>query len=522
MRAIRLTFAWLFAAAAALMLWQARVFFQAGINAPEPSHPSVTVLKTALVGGSLLLAALFVLSGFAVLKHLPSANKLALGASVTGIVYGILVLFFEPVRLLHPAWIPIGFGIAGLAVFSRRAPAAPAAAKRLPYKRIAGDGTNPVVNRLILVAGIAGGIGGVRMLALWAIQHGLPRSFPSMFVAQMLMAILMVLAIHEAGHALAGAAVCMKLTGFVVGPFYCLKLYGRWNFTFRSAGLLAFSGYTMVAPATMKGFLARKAVQVAAGPAASLIAGFAGTELILHSAGRPWAGEWGILAVFVTINSLVGMLNLIPFGNKSMYSDGAKLYQLLSGGTWAAYHRALGMVSATTVTPLRPRDFEIATLERAAATIAQGNDELFLHLCAYSFYLDSGRIGEAAAAIEKAEACCRQWSLSPSAESAAMLVTGNALLRHDAQSARRWWEHMGSRKSYRFSDVLLDVRCALLYSENRMEEAEADWRAADAWASRLPATGQGAAKRDFVKLLRATLDERLAERRAGAQERVVR
>lgn len=517
MRVLRLVFAWCFAAVAALCLWQARVLSQAGVNALDPGHPLITALKTVLVAGSLLLAVLFVVAGFAVLKHARSANTLAIAANLAAVLYGGLALRFLPAQLSWPAWIAVCFGLVGLAVFAFSVPSKRREVKSRPYARVPGDGTNPILNRLVLVAGIAGGTGGVRLLALWAVKHGLPRNFPPFFVLEMVLAILVVLAIHEAGHALAGIAAGMKLTGFVVGPFFCLKSYGRWNFTFRSAGLVAFSGHTMVAPASMSNFRIRKAIQVAAGPAASLIAGFAATETIFHAGGKPWAGEWEILAVFVTISSLVGLLNLIPFGNKTMYSDGAKLYQLLSGGLWAQYHCALGLVSATTVTPLRPRDYDIATLDRAAANIAQGNDELFVYLCEYNYYLDSGRMADAAAAIERAEACVRDWSLDPSPESAAVLVFGHAFVRRDAAAARRWWERMEAKKTYQFTDALLDVRCALAMSENRFEEAEADWKKAEAWTHGLPATGQAEVKRNAVRLLRQALDEALAAREAQFQ-----
>lgn len=516
MRAFRTAFAWCFAVAAALCLWQARMIGPATFIVPGSGNESAASFKSTLIAVTLLLACLFAVAGYVVLKQRPSAGRWGMAASIALILGGFLFLYGRTLKVQNPSWIAIALGVAGMAVFSRRVSAVAPKPKSPPYPPVPGSGAHPIVNKLILVAGIAGGTGGVRLWAVWAAAHGLPLGFSPFFVFEVVLSIFVVLAFHEAGHALAGMAVRMKLIGYAVGPFYWFKTYGRWIFTFRAAGLLSFVGQTMVAPTTLENFRNRKALQVAAGPVASLAAGLAGAWAILTARGNFWAPDWGILAVFVTITSLVGLLNLIPFGSKTMYSDGAKLYQLLSGGLWSDYHRALGIVSATAVTPLRPRDYDIATLEQAAVRITQGTDQLFLYLCAYSFYLDSGRLAEAVDAIGKAERSCREWALDPPAEWTANLVFSNALLRHDAAAAQQWWTRMEARKNFRFTENLWDARGALLLSEGRLDEAAEALAKADAWASQLPDTGTGDMERDSVRRLRQALEEAHAAQSAQA------
>ena len=516
MRALRSAYAWCFAVAAALCIWQGRLINSSASFVSTPGE-AAGPFKLILGGLALLLAVLFLLTGYSVLKQRASARGLALAASAAlvfagaGIFYGT---YGSQLRIVNPAWIPILLGLAGLAVFWPPMPVAPPPAKSRPYRTLPGSGVNPWLNRIVLVGCILGGTGGVRLLAVWAIAHGLPRTFPPFFVPQVIGAILLVLAFHEAGHALAGALLRMKVIGFVVGPFYWNKAYGKWTFAFRTAGLLSFVGQTMVAPTTLENFRNRKALQVAAGPAASLVTGLAAVGAIFAARGHFWAPEWAVLALLASITTFVGIVNLVPFGSKTMYSDGAKLYQLLHDGPWAGYHRAMGAVSATQVTALRPRDYDIVTVEKADESCAQGSDAVFLHLCAYAYYLDSGRNAEAARAIEEAEVSCAEWAIEPTADWAAIFVFATALLRRDAAAARLWWARMESRKGYRFKESLWDARCALLLSENELDEAAEALKKFEAFANGLPGTGAGEAKKDHVGILRKALEEALTAQSA--------
>ena len=484
------------------------------VSAPALANGSAAFdpFRTFAVAVTMALACLFLATGFLVLKQKAAARGLAIASSVAMILGGGAAIAWDTERaILVAAWVAIVMGAVGIAVFWRRIPLPPAAANAPKYPIAPGSGVHPVLNQLVLFAGAAGGIGGVRVLALWARAHGLPRNYPPFYAVQLLLAILLVLAVHEVGHAVAGMLVRMKLVGLVVGPFYWSYAHGKMRFVFRRAGLVAFGGQTMVAPTTMENFRNRKALQVAGGPIASLLVGAVAVVAILGARGRPWASEWVVLAVFADITTLVGLLNLVPFGNKSMYSDGAKLYQILNGGLWARYHRALGMISSIAVTALRPRDYDIATLEEAAGKIARGRDEAFVRLCAYSFYVDSGRTDEAIAAVAKAEAICREQSIEAPVEWCAAFVLANGLLRHDRAAARMWWDRMEARKGFHFSENLWAARGALAVSEGRFDEAADALAKAETRARALPATGAGDPERGSARLLRLALEEASAK-----------
>jgi hypothetical protein len=170
-------------------------------------------------------------------------------------------------------------------------------------------------------------------------------------------------------------------------------------------------------------------------------------------------------------------------------------------------------IHATKVTELRPRDYDIATVERAAGTIARGADELNMHLCAYAHYLDNGQFAEARTALLKAEAFCSNSALEPADHWYSELVFAHAFLRRDAIAARRWWNRMMSRESIakkQRDQSSLASRAALLLSEGRLAEAAEVCKKAEAWARNLPKAGASDAQRHRIRLLGLAVRERLS------------
>jgi hypothetical protein len=60
--------------------------------------------------------------------------------------------------------------------------------------------------------------------------------------------------------------------------------------------------------------------------------------------------------------------------------------------------------------------------------------------------------------------------------------------------------------------------CALRWSEGRLEEANAEWEKADAFASQMHACGYAEWERHAVQLMREALDGSMAPRAAEAVE----
>lgn len=471
-------------------------------------------LPLAFIAGPAILTAIFGMAALRGIRAEPSARRWSIVASVLMVLCSLFAItYIHPEHFITPLWAAAAVGYAGLAIFTRREKK-PLVLKPLSHAHLPGDGTSAIASKLAALIAAGGALAGTAHWSSWAARHDLPLSSSPILVVQYLIAVLLVLFLHEGGHAFAGVALRMKIVTFVVGPFRWWQEDSRWHFEFRALDIVSFLGAAAVVPIELENFRRRKLVQVAAGPIASLITGVLAAEAVFHAPGHAWAAEWRVLAYFATISLVVAFLNFIPFKLGSAYSDGAKLYQLSREGLWADYHRLVAAIHATKVTDLRPRDYDIATVERAAGTIARGADELNMHLCAYAHYLDNGQLASARAALLRAEALCNNSSLEPADHWYSELVFAHAFLRRDPHTARRWWDRMQTRESLKKKQPRTQNRlasqAALLLSEGRIAEAAEACSKAEAWARNLPKAGASDAQRHRIHLLGSALRERLS------------
>jgi Zn-dependent protease len=297
----------------------------------------------------------------------------------------------------------------------------------------------------------------------------------------------------------------MKLCAFVVGPFQWRVREGKWEFRFILSGFLAVGGATAVAPTDPDRPVWREICMVAAGPIISILAGLAAMLATLAAPGRSWERVWLPLSFFATLSLLTGVLNLIPFRTRNFYSDGARIFQLWSPGPWVDLHRAFSAAAATTITPLRPRDYDIDAIRRAGSSISVGQPALHLRLLAASYYLDHGRISDASRALAEAEAVYQESAFDLPAELHTPFIFGKAYLQHDAAGARIWWERMQAKKPVRHNAEYWIAKSAWLWSERRLNEAMEAWEKGNTLVQQLPHTGAYETDRDQCALLHKEL-----------------
>lgn len=397
-------------------------------------------------------------------------------------------------------------GIAGLAAFWRNdAEAQKQVARRKP-PRISGDGTNPLLDLLSLAVGIAGFLAGLHYWERWGWAHhlrGYRYGFP---LSLILIGLLMSSTAHETGHAVAGMSLGMKLRGFIVGPFQWRIRDGRWRFRLTLKGLFTGGGATMLVPTDSNQPQRREIAVIAAGPITELLFGLAALGLLLTAQGRAYEVLWGFLSVVVTICMIGFVGNLIPLNPEGLYSDGAKIYQLLKGGAWANFHRVMTLAASSTVTPLRPRDYDIDAIKRAEQLFTQGIHGILLRLLSSSYYLDCGKLDEARQSVTEATAIGREPGVEVPAELCVALVYRVALLLQHAQGARYWWGQMEASKAVHTGSDYWLARSALLLSEQHLDEARDAWNKADELVQKLPAAGDYEFDRYRCLLLRQALD----------------
>lgn len=354
--------------------------------------------------------------------------------------------------LVVMALIGLGIGFAGLIAFLLRYRRLEPSPKVQGKAAIRGDGTNSFLNR---VSAIVFFVAGWEATAFWehifSARHiprmhgGLLNDLPALVVILVVITLL-----HESGHAAAGVALGMRLRCFVVGPFQWWIREGKWEFNFTLKGILS-GGAAGVAPAQADFPNSRRVLMVAAGPVANICTGLVAVWIAIMAGPHSVLQAGGALAFFAEVSIIVAAANLLPFKTGDNYTDGAKIYQLLSGGPWGDFHRAVSRVSSTLVTELRPRDFDIDEIERAGCNINRGSEGLRLRLFSLYYHLDRGEQDEAAQALREASAIYEQSASDISAGLHMEFVFGAAFLLRDAAAARQWWERMEAKKPKRFN-----------------------------------------------------------------------
>jgi hypothetical protein len=468
---------------------------------PIAPGPLATLLLVALFGGNALI---YGMSFFTVLMRKRSARYWVILPCLLDLLGAGVGLFRTPV---HPVGVLISafLGVSGLALtWSPGWSKSPS--RDVPMPKNVGDGTSNLLNKIAQGLSVIGYLAAWWSCDLWMVRLGEPRPRGGLLLAALLG--FLVTLVHELGHATIGLALHMRLRSFMAGPFEFRIREGKWTFKFNPVGLLTDAGATGVVPTTPDQPRWHPLLMIAAGPVTNLYIG-------LIAIGFAWAcsvsGGENIayvypLGLFAAFNFVACIVNMIPIRTGNNYSDGAKIFQLLSGGAWADYHRAIAVVSSGLVTPLQPRDYPIDAIKNSSLTISKGQMGLLLRLYAYSYYLDSGLFDEAALSLLQAEAVYKDSASGIAAGLHTVFVFGNAVVRRDAAAARVWWDRMTAKKPTRKNCDYWRAQSALLWIEGDLTRAFEAWTNANKMALALPSAGAYEFDRTCCTLLRQAMD----------------
>lgn len=483
------------------------VFLLSSNSHLEKLHAKYSAASIAAFAGVFLLVAiLFGMAWYTVRKGLPSARFWVILPTAFFLLSAAGAIFRRTGHA-NPleAILALGLAIAGPVVaFGKKSRTLPVGKTLIP--KIKGDGTSNLLNRCGAVFSIVSYLGSLFLWNRWLQSQGLPIVHRG--IVQVILLSLVATFCHELGHAGFGIAFKMKLRAFVVGPFIFRIDDGRWKFNFNAAGFLSIGGATGVVPTSADQPPWQQLAMIAAGPATNFYVGILSGALAIALTKSPDGPPAYVypLALFAIINFVDCFTNLIPLRTATGYSDGAQMYQLLSGGPWAAYHRAMSVVSASLVTPIRPRDFDIDDLEEAAQTIDVGMKGVLLRLFKYTYFLDCGLMNQAGQAIKEAEAVYEKPGTKLPADLHTAFIFACAYVLRDAASARAWWDRMVALKPKKFGIDYWLASSALQWISGNATQANEDWAKARDKASSLPAAGAYEFDRYRCALLRRVLD----------------
>jgi hypothetical protein len=503
MHTLRKNLSWLFAFTSLACL---QIAFSITLRTISEQHTFRLLLLLA-PSMNIAFALIFGMAWWTVFKGKRSARSWGIAASLINILVGLFPLAFPPHSIWNVFLVMLAVGVAGLVAFGRRfeepAPVASQQGLKLP-----GDGTNHLLNKLgpvlILIAGVAiyhWWLGWVRDREVGGLESGWSLALVGVLLG------LAVAALHELGHAATGLALGMKLRAFIVGPFQWRVRDGKWEFQFDLKQILGGGGATGAVPATVDFSRGAQLFMTVSGVFVNLVTGmFALWVAFVARDGSP--GQAGaLLALFGAWNLVLGAINLVPFRAGASYSDGAQIYQLLSNGPWADFHRAFTVAGSSLVTPLRPRDHDIQAILRAGRTINQGSQGLLLRLLAYNYFLDQDRIPEAGEALAEAGLIYHESAQDIPAELFTPFVFGSAYIWRDASAARQWWAHLEAKKPIRFNADYWMAASALHWIEGNLTDANESWEKANTLAQQLPKAGAYEFDRHCCSLLRQAFDE---------------
>jgi hypothetical protein len=394
-------------------------------------------------------------------------------------------------------------GILGLVVFSR---SSSDSIQSLQRRRHQGDGTSAFLDLFVSGFALTGVWGGIILYTRWGHAQNLPFIRGAVAWPVILLVIFITISLHEAAHACVGLALGMKLRAFVVGPFQWRIRDSRWTYRFVPAGFLSFGGSTGIVSANPNQSRGVEIAMISAGPLINFVAGLLAAFLTISAKGQQWERYWEPLAFFALVNIVTFAINLVPFRPETLYSDGARIFQLLSGGPWAELHRVSSIALSSTVTPLRPRNYDIQAINSAAAYFTHGREALMLRLLATSYFLDHNQIAEARAHFAQAASIAQDSTFNISSDLLPAFVFNAVYLEHDASAARRYWDLFESKTPTCFGVDYWLSRSALHFIEDHPLEARDAWNVGAALARELPTAGAYEFDRDRYRLMRDLLE----------------
>ena len=473
--------------------------------------------------GWMLFVAFAVINAMACWTHFTrKASERGWGiAAVLAMLVVILIpiaasLYYKQTQGSALGFSSMGIGLAllvgGVFAYGPRIEAPSAAAVEQEVKPLPGDGTFKVLNQLFGLVIAAMSYAAYIWWLKWTWEYEIPRPAGGLAGMTLWLVVvgLVITIVHELGHTAAGLALGMRLRTFHAGPFRWRNIGGRWEFKFAPKEILMAGGATGVVPARPDFEPWRDVAMTVAGPMANLataIAAFWIASLL------SWESEGvaaGLLFLFSAFSAATFAWNLIPVRIGNGFSDGARMYQVLAGGPWADFARAQAVVTSSLVTPLRPRDYEIETIERAAAKITGGPQALMLRFWACHHWLDRGQIEKAVAALKDAERVYVESMTNLPASLHTVFIIANALLLRDAEAVRQWGQRMEAKKPTKFNVDYWMAKSAVSWMEGNFAEAKEALTKSDAEASKLPKAGAYEFDRHLNGLLHEAIDGAVA------------
>ena len=359
-----------------------------------------------------------------------------------------------------------------------------------------------------LIGGVVGGLTAVLVLKVLRLPNfEMAAIWVALLVPAVVVVFYLTVAVHEAGHLLAGASAGFRPCLLIIGPLKLERVSGRWRVgANRIAPVLG--GLAAGVPSDSVDLRRRMIRLIAGGPLASLVTGVAGMGLLVFvkapgarmTLSDQDAFAYVLLLAFTLISLLIAFVALIPTVTQGYSSDGGQILKFMRNGPEVEAEVALTAVSTSSLAGTRPRDWDPAILAQAMELPRSSTTAPLAALLAHMNALDRGDLEAARRQLDRTLASVEQ--LAAMWRSSVLLHAAQfaALYERDAVTARRYLDQAGPGALISESARAL-TEAAVLHAEGapgvdeRLARAEADLVNAIDKGSALMAADQIAALR---------------------------
>lgn len=268
------------------------------------------------------------------------------------------------------------------------------------------------------------------------------------------------IALHEAGHLVAGRLGGMRPGGIAIGGFLFHKSGRNWVYRFDYRRILSGG---IAKPLPPKG-------EIRVAPFAWMVAGGPLTNAALAGASAVWmgyAGESALAGTCFWMNILLVVFSAWPYSVDANKSDGARILLLLRRPAEARAWIALLMILTEEASGALPREWDGELCDLALAPAPGAPESSYVELLAYYRSLDRGADEEA---LGHLESC-----LARSAKSGKLLrhcffieaSCASAGLRKSVANARAWLERARKLRKPESTD---GIEAAIALCEERYDD----------------------------------------------------
>jgi hypothetical protein len=317
----------------------------------------------------------------------------------------------------------------------------------------------------------------------WAKHLGYPDApGPAIALPILWACVLLQLAIHEVGHALAVKFVRGHIHRFQIGPLWWRRESGRnWmRFSWKSwlAGSVAWT------PGFADQLARQRLFVTAGGPLANLVSGS------IALAAFPWLGKLGLPnawteVMFFCLSGFILLANLWPTRKGYQASDGATIHGLLTNASFRRLTEITLSQSMSDSSALRPKEWSRTNLEWTLAledVVPFTSHRSDILQAAWAHYLDSGDFSEAVRSARRFHDLAREQPkrCSPNGFPEAVFIL--TFYGGDLESARDLWARRPARALVQF-ELAERLASAAIATEDRQAAIRRAWECSELYGS---------------------------------------